>query len=335
LKTDMMERHPHPRALRLHAKTATAAELKPELVLIEKPEAPPGHAVIEVLAAAVNPSDVKAALGAMPHAVWPRTPGRDFAGRVVEGPAEWQGREVWGTGGDLGITRDGSHSRYLVLPVEALSPKPASVSLAAAGTVGVPFITAFEGLRRAGLLGQGQTLAIFGANGKVGQAAIQLASRAGAQVIGIDRAPAFVGHGNGPVTYLDGQHADLAAAVLEASGGRGVDIAFNTVGSPYFAAALEALAIGGTQVLISTIERSVPFDILAFYRRNLQMLGVDTLKLTVVQCARILDSLLPGFDDGSLRAFAVDETALLPLDAAPEAYRRVIEGSMDRIVFAP
>ena len=36
--------------------------------------------LIELKAAAVNPSDVKAILGAMPHAVWPRTPGRDFAG---------------------------------------------------------------------------------------------------------------------------------------------------------------------------------------------------------------------------------------------------------------
>jgi NADPH:quinone reductase-like Zn-dependent oxidoreductase len=39
-----------------------------------------------VVAAAVNPSDVKATLGIMPHAVFPRTPGRDFAGLVVDGP---------------------------------------------------------------------------------------------------------------------------------------------------------------------------------------------------------------------------------------------------------
>ncbi|MBV8423505.1 MAG: alcohol dehydrogenase catalytic domain-containing protein [Hyphomicrobiales bacterium] len=45
-----------------------------------------GSAVVEVHSAGVNPSDVKAVLGAMPHAVWPRTPGRDFAGVVVEGP---------------------------------------------------------------------------------------------------------------------------------------------------------------------------------------------------------------------------------------------------------
>ena len=325
-----------PRALRLSVKAASPETLRPELVDIDMPETLEGNAVIEVLAAAVNQSDVKAALGMMPHAIWPRTPGRDFAGRVVAGPAEWLGKEVWGTGGDLGITRDGSHSRYLVLPLEALARKPGSVSVAAAGTVGVPFITAHEGLRRAGLAGSGQTVVVFGANGKVGQAAVQLASRAGARVIGVERgATTYVGHSNAPLQLIDGTRADMVPAILEATDGKGADIAYNTVGSPYFAAALESLAIGGTQVLISTIERTVTFDILGFYRRNLQMLGVDTLKLTVTQCAQVLNALLPGFDDGSLRAFDVDASALLPLDDASEAYRRVIAGSMDRVVFAP
>jgi NADPH:quinone reductase-like Zn-dependent oxidoreductase len=313
-----------------------AASLAPQLVPVSLADPPPGHAVVEVRAAAVNPSDVKAALGLMPHAVWPRTPGRDFAGTVVAGPAEWLNVEVWGTGGDLGVTRDGSHARYLVLPVEALSRKPAGVPVAAAAAVGVPFITAWEGLRRAGLRGPGQTVAVFGAHGKVGQAAIQLATRAGATVLGVERAAGpYAGHASAPVHVLDGRDKALAQRLLEASGGRGADIAFNTVGSPYFQAALDSLAVGGTQVLISTIERTVPLDILAFYRRNLQMLGVDSLKLSATQCARVLDELRPGFDDGSLRAFDVDAGTLIPLEHSAQAYRRVLEGSMDRVVLAP
>jgi NADPH:quinone reductase len=57
-----------------------------------------GNAVIEIAAAGVNASDVKAVLGAMPHAIWPRTPGRDYSGVVVEGPADLIGKEVWGSG---------------------------------------------------------------------------------------------------------------------------------------------------------------------------------------------------------------------------------------------
>lgn len=324
------------RALRVLQKAATPDALQLQMQAQDLPVAPPGHAVVEVLAAAVNPSDVKAALGLMPQAVWPRTPGRDFAARVVSGPDGWPGTEVWGTGGDLGITRDGSHARYLVLPVQALVRKPDAVPTAAAGTVGVPFITAHEGLRRAGLRGAGQTVVVFGANGKVGQAAVQLATRAGARVIGVERgAGAYRGHSSGHVTLLDGTRADLGEAVLAATDGQGADIAYNTVGSPYFAAALQGLAVGGTQILISTIERAVPFDILLFYRRNLHLLGVDSLKLGVVDCAAILQMLAPGFADGSLRAFDVDADGLVPLDGAADAYQRVIAGSSSRVVLAP
>ena len=200
----------------------------------------------------------------------------------------------------------------------------------------MPFITANEGLRRAGLRGAGQTVIVFGANGKVGQAAVQLATRAGARVIGVERGTSeYIGHSSTPVATFNGQDPHTAAALLEATGGRGADIAYNTVGSPYFELALSSLAVGGTQVLISTIERQVPFDILGFYRRNLHMLGVDSLKLSVTQCAEVLKSLLPGFDDGSLKAFDVDETTLIPLGKAADAYRRVLEGTAERIVLAP
>ena len=323
-------------SLRLSAKAPTAADIAPAIVEQAQPSAAAGEAVVEIFAAAVNPSDVKAALGSMPQAVWPRTPGRDFAGRVIAGPQEWVGQDVWGTGGDLGVTRDGTHARYLVLPVSALSRKPKSVTVAAAATVGVPFITANEGLRRAGLRGAGQTIIVFGSNGKVGQAAVQLATRAGAKVIGVERGSSqYRGHASSVVTAFDAQDPDLVQKLLDATGGRGADIAYNTVGSPYFDTALQTLAIGGTQILISTIERNVSFDILAFYRRNLQMLGVDSLKLTVSQCAEVLNHLLPGFDDGSLKAFDVDESSLIPLSGAADAYRKVLSGSMDRVVLAP
>jgi hypothetical protein len=56
-------------------------------------ELPQGSVVVEVHSAGVNPSDVKAVLGAVPHAVWPRTPGPDFARVVVEGPSHpWDAR---------------------------------------------------------------------------------------------------------------------------------------------------------------------------------------------------------------------------------------------------
>lgn len=323
-------------ALRVTERAAAVADLKPALVDMALPQAPAGHAVVEVSAAGINPSDVKAAMGMMPYAIWPRTPGRDYAGRVIAGPGEWIGQEVWGTGGDLGITRDGTHARYLLLPVAALVRRPAHIPAASAAMAGVPFVTAYEGLRRAGLSGAGQTVVVFGSNGKVGQAAIQLASRAGASVIGVERGgESYVGHAASGVTVIDGSSGGIAERVMELTGQKGADIAYNTVGSPYFAAALESLKVGGRQIVISTPDRNVPFDIQAFYRRDLQLIGVDSLKLDATRCAAVFRELLPGFEDGSLQSFAVSQGALVPLAQARDAYIKVLEGAQDRPVLAP
>src|SRR5688500_16777235 len=88
---------------------------------VPTPELQPGQVRVEVLAAAVNPSDVGSAEGRFPNAPLPRILGRDFAGRVIEGPAAWMGVEVWRSGGDLGIRRDGTHAEQLVLPIAGVA----------------------------------------------------------------------------------------------------------------------------------------------------------------------------------------------------------------------
>jgi hypothetical protein len=83
-------------AIRVAAKADTPEALDAALQLTEidlPRELPADYAVVEIRSAGVNPSDVRAVLGAMPHAVWPRTPGRDYAGVVVEGPRQFLGRD--------------------------------------------------------------------------------------------------------------------------------------------------------------------------------------------------------------------------------------------------
>src|SRR5476651_765311 len=137
-------------ALRLNAKAADAASLAPAIEKVRLTRGP-RDAVVEIRAAGVNPSDVKAATGLMSYAVFPRTPGRDFAGVVIDGPPEWVGREVFGSSGDLGIRRDGAHATHLVVEAAALVEKPAGISMEEAAGIGVPFATAIEGFRRAGV----------------------------------------------------------------------------------------------------------------------------------------------------------------------------------------
>jgi NADPH:quinone reductase-like Zn-dependent oxidoreductase len=322
------------RALRLKQKAADPGALQLEAAAQPQPVARPGFAVVRVGAAAVNPSDVKAALGLMPQAAWPRTPGRDFAGLVVDGPGEWIGREVYGSGGDIGITRDGSHARFLVLPVAALRDRPRSISMDESGAVGVPFVTAYEGFRRSGMPQRGQTVLVLGANGKVGQAAVQLAAQGGARVIAVQRRPGpFEGFACAAVETIDATQGDIATRVRELTDGRGVDIAYNTVGSAYFEAANKAMGKGATQILISTQDRAVPFDIFAFYRGMHTYVGIDSLAMDCVAATGQLDAMREGFERGTLKPFPVARA--FTLDQALEAYRLVLSGSTDRVVLRP
>ncbi len=320
-------------ALRLHDKAANLDALTLEMSMVAAPSVPAGQALVRVHSAGVNPSDVKAALGVMPHARFPRTPGRDFAGTVVASASHWLGRAVWGSGGDLGITRDGSHAGWLLLPEAALRDKPEALTFDEAGAVGVPFVTAFEGLRRAGHVQPGHVVAVMGANGRVGQAAVQLAAMAGATVIAVQRrSEPFAGHACAAVHSVNSLSDDVAARIRELSNGHGADIIFNTVGSVYFGVANTAMAKGATQIFIATTERAIPFDIFSFYRGMHTFVGIDTLALDCVASNERLQAMKAGFDAGQLRPFPVVASGCFLLTDAKTAYRRVIEGASERIV---
>ena len=322
------------RQLRIHQKASDVDHLEFDRADVEL-AAGPDEVLVEIRFAGVNPSDVKAALGLMPHAIWPRTPGRDWSGVVVEGPADLQGQEVWGSGGELGIRRDGTHASHIVLPRAAVRAKPSTISLAEAGAVGVPFVTAWEGLRRAGMPKPGDVVLVMGGNGKVGQATAQIATMLGASVFGVERTAApYRGHASGPVRMIDASAGDIAAVVREETGGHGADIIYNTVGSPYFEAANQALAVRGRQIFISTIARSVPFDIFAFYRGQHSFYGIDSLDLDGAACARILDGLSADFERGALKPFPVEADNTYPLDQAERAYQAVLAGARERVVLA-
>jgi len=322
-------------AMRLRQKAerveALAPEFEPQSVSVS-----PGHCVVEVRAAGVNMSDVKATLGHMPYAIWPRTPGRDYAGVVVAGPQELLGQEVWGSSGDLGIRLDGSHAKYVVVTTDEIRVKPKSVSLDEASAVGVPFITAYEGLRAAGGVKASDVVLVLGGNGKVGQAVIQLATIAGARVFAVERSrEEYMGHATGPVEMIDASTVDIAAHVRAETGGHGADIVYNTVGSPYFEQACAAMAPGARQLFISTFDRNVPFDIFRFFRGRHHFIGIDSLALNGAECGAILEALRPGFEDGTLKPFPVLDHAIFSLANAKAAFEAVWAGSRDRVVIRP
>jgi NADPH2:quinone reductase len=322
--------------VRLAAKAERIENVAPTVEQVTLTRSRATDAIVEVRAAAINPSDAKAAIGFMPHAVFPRTPGRDFAGIVVAGPEGLIGKHVFGSSGELGIKRDGTHATHLVVEAQALVEKPENISLAEAAGIGVPFVTAQEGFRRTGMPKPGETVLILGLNGKVGQAAAQIASWLGARVIGVVRKDEpYAGHVYGEVTVVNSSRVDVAATVRELTAGHGADIVYNTVGEPYYEAGTKSLAHLGRQIFIASTRATVPFDIFAFYRGKHTFYGVDSLSLSSPDAAEILRDLVPGFASGALKPFPIKPDAIFPLQRAAEAYVAALGSSRDRLIFKP
>jgi len=305
-----------------------------ELADMAPPAAAAGMALVRVLAASINPSDVKNVAGAMKQTILPRIPGRDYAGVVEAGPAEWLGAEVWGTGGDTGFTRDGTHAELIAVPVDSLRRKPETLSFDQAASVGVNYLAAWCGLEAAGLK-PGETVLLIGAGGGVGGAVAQIAKRLGARIIGADR---HEPHPDAPILALAATlilgAEDLPAEVRAATGGKGADVVFDLVGGVMFRPAVNCLALGGRLVEIAaTGQREVTFDLADFYHNESRLLGIDTLKRDLTASARVLEALTPGFVAGDYRAAPI--AATFGLAEAQAAYRKVAAGTAGRIVLRP
>src|SRR6201989_3470689 len=100
--------------------------------------------------------------------------------------------------------RAGSHATHLAVEADAVVDKPDSISWEEAAGIGVPFVTAMEGFRRAGIPKRGEIVLVRGVNVKAGPAAVQIAAWQGARVIGVVRkAEPYEGHANAPIEVID------------------------------------------------------------------------------------------------------------------------------------
>jgi NADPH2:quinone reductase len=295
----------------------------PSVLRIEEvaiPDPGEGEALVRVKAAAINPSDIGNIAGRFKKTTLPRTPGRDFAGVVVKGKRH-KGEEVWGSAPKLGIVRDGSHAEYVVVPVETLSPKPQSMSMAQAGSIGVPYITAWASVVKAAQIQSGETILIIGAAGAVGQAATQIANWKKARVIGADTSSNPL---PGTEAVVNTKSEDLRQRVLELTAGKGADAVFDTVGGAMFEPALQSLAFGGRQVVISSSGNPrVSFSLVDFYHNFSRLLGVDSYGLTPQQIGEIASQLQAGFESGALKPEAIE---IVPFEKAVDAYSRMAAG---------
>ena len=304
------------------------------LAQLDRPVPTDDQVLVEIRAASINPSDVKNVQGKMEGTTLPRTPGRDFAGVVVEGAKELIGAAVWGAGGEVGYERDGSHAQYLLLPADGVARKPDALDFDQAAACGLNFVAAWLGLHDTAKLGAGETIFITGVAGGVGTSVVQLARWTGARSIGFDRTyPSDLPAELRPDVALD-ENDDIVACVREETNGRGADAVFDTVGAPVFERNMALLARGGRWAIIASAgERRASFDILDFYHGRITLTGVDTRAHRSPAAARTLERLLAGFESGALRAPLI--TKRVALTAAVDAYREVNDGATGKIVIVP
>jgi NADPH:quinone reductase-like Zn-dependent oxidoreductase len=295
----------------------------PSVLRIEElpiPEPGEGEALVHVKAAAINPSDIGNVAGHFQKTTLPRTPGRDFAGIVVK-DKHHEGEEVWGSSPMLGAVHEGSHAEYVVVPLETLSLKPKSLSMAQAAAIGVPFITAWASVVSAAQIQAGETILVVGAAGAVGQAATQIANWKQARVIGADVTSNPI---PGTESVVNTKTDVLHQRVMELTAGKGVDVVFDTVGGPMFEPSLRSLRPGGRQVAIASAgDPRVSFNLVDFYHNFSRLLGVDSYGLTSRQIVEIQDELRLGFETGALIPPPIE---IVPFEKAVDAYSLVAAG---------
>lgn len=293
----------------------------PSVLRIEEQPLPAlqdGEVLVQVKASAINPSDVATVAGRF-HSKLPMTPGRDYAG-VVVGGGVWKGKQVWGTGAGFGVVRPGAHAEFVALPSSWLSEKPEELSMEQAAVVGVPYLAAWMSLVQAGGLQKGERLLVTGGNGAVGSAATQIAHWKGATVLAADIAE----EPHDADIFLNLKETDLVSGVQQATGGKGVDIALDTIGANLFGPCLHSLRVGGRQIVIANNSPNpeVQLNLADFYHNELHLIGVDTQKLTGTEIAAVMNQLREGFEAGYLH---VSHPEADPFDQAVEAYAKVAE----------
>lgn len=316
----------------------------------------PSSVLVRVSHASINPSDAKNALGLFVGiTTWPRVPGRDFCGEVVAAGSAAAaqamiGQTVFGSGGELGFMRDGTHAQFLVLDASDVVVKPRALSSQAAASVGVTYCTAASGLKRARLSSSDLVL-VTGASGGVGGAVVQLAKRAGAKVIAVVRTKASVVPLADAHIYLsDLAHgfADLPAAVQALQITRdhhaascastatsasaspyaprlGASLIFDVLGGSAVAPLLSSLSTRGRLVCIAMPlgVRELTVHGLELYREELEIIGANSLHISTRQCAHMMRDMQTGFESGQLQPPA---TTLCAPSAIGQAYADVLSG---------
>jgi NADPH2:quinone reductase len=314
--------------------TGPAAEVL-RLVEVPEPEITTATRIkVALRAAGVNPVDTKLRSRGLfyPDAL-PAILGCDGAGIVTAVGSEVRrfqpGDAVWFCHGGLGGA-PGNYAQFTVLEESEAELKPPSLGFTDAAALPLVLITAWEALYDRARLVQDQTVLIHAGAGGVGHVAIQLAKARGARVAATISTPGkaeFVAR-LGADRVIPYRERDFVAAVLDWTGGRGVDVVLDSLGGDTFQRSLDAACIYGH--VVTLLDPGGGIDWSTARTRNLSI--SFTLMLTPLlqdlpqarahqgdilrRCAALVE-------DGRLKP---QVSTVLPLADAAKAHQRIEAG---------
>ncbi|MHB1064725.1 MAG: NAD(P)H-quinone oxidoreductase [Georgenia sp.] len=303
------------------------------------PRPGPDEVLVRVAAAGVNRADLLQAAG---H--YPPPPGAsDILGLEVSGTVEEVGSEVttWQLGDRVAaLLAGGGYAELVAVPVGQLLPVPEHLDLLDAGALPESVCTAWWNLTGPGALRPGETVLVHGGSGGVGTIAIQVAAAVGARVLttagGPERGARCLELGAD--VAIDHRGQDVAAAVKEATGGRGVDLVIDVLGAGGLEQNVRMLATGGRLVIIGTQQgRKGELDIGRLLTRRATVHANTLRARSATEKAAIVADVRarawPMLDDGRLRPVV---HARLPLAQAAEAHRMMGAGeAFGKILLVP
>jgi len=309
----------------------------PEVLRIEEapvPEPAAGQALVRLHAAGVNPYDTYMRSGGYARKPGlPYTPGSDGAG-VVEAVGEGVRNVRPGDRVYTAQTVTGAYAQYALALEEQVWPLPASLSFSQGAGVWIPYGTAYHALHHWACARAGESALVHGASGGVGTAAVQMARAMGLRVFGTAGTPQGrdLVAAQGAALVFDHRQAGYEKEMMDATGGRGVDVVLEMLANVNLARDMKLLASGGRIIVIGSRGEIVvdPRDLMM---RRASVMGFTLWQVTPQEESEIHAGLQAGLANGTLRPVVGRE---LPLAQAPKAHELVLEpGALGKIVLLP
>jgi NADPH2:quinone reductase len=300
---------------------------------IPTPVPGPGQVLVRIAAASVNPIDTYIRSGMVAaNLPKPFIPGCDLAGTVTAagaGATRFQvGDRVWGSNQGL-AGRQGTLAEYAAVDERWLYPTPANVADAEAAALALVGITAHLGLFDRTNLVAGETVFVNGGTGGVGAAVVQMAKAVGATVLTTVGSPdkAKLARSLGADTAIDYKTEDVAAAVKSATGGKGVDVWFETLPPADLDRTVELMAPRGRIVAMAGRAARPAFPNGPFYVKGLAMFGFAMFNATPDEQRACAERMNGWMAAGKLRA-TIGRT--FPLAEAAAAHRLQEENTLKK-----